>query len=248
MPLAILERKLTLRFRNRCEEILNLKEVFGEFSHAVFVERENRFVGRVLLGGKLFTCHISDTGRLRELLTNGAEVLLSKNREKLKTDYRLIAVKKGKEWVLINTSVHSRIAHEIMKRGYLGFLPESVQREVKAGSSRLDFLIDGNFFIEVKGVNLSKNGICFFPDAPTKRGRKHLIELKNLKNRGFRAGILLLSFRNCSCFLPNSETDEEFARTFWDALESGVEFFGFRLKFAPESGKICLAGRLKVRS
>lgn len=210
------------------------------------MKRRNRFVGEILVGGKPFTCHISDTGRLRELFRKGAGVLVSHNREGLKTDFRLVAVRKGDEWVLVNTSVHSRIARKIVEMGFLGFTPESVRGEVRAGRSRIDLLIDGKLYVEVKGVNLSMSGICLFPDAPTKRGVKHLLELVELKRKGFEAAMMALSFVKCDCFLPNRETDEEFSRTFELALGEGVKFFGFRLGFEPETGCILLRGELPL--
>ncbi len=50
----------------------------------------------------------------------------------------------------------------------------------------MNFLVD-NCYVEVKGVTLIIDGEARFPDAPTKRGTKHLEELIKLKKEGNRA-------------------------------------------------------------
>ena len=45
------------------------------------------------------------------------------------------------------------------------------------------------FFIEVKGCTLEKNGIGYFPDAPTERGVKHLRELINAQKNGYICSV-----------------------------------------------------------
>ena len=229
----------------KSRSLFNLKEHFGRLIPAEFVDRVNRFVVLARTEGEIRRAHLSDTGRLKELLTPSSPLLLAPN-PRGKLDYKVVAVKKGSEWVLINTQVHSKVAQSLIEKGYLGFRPESVLREVKVGGSRIDFLIDGNFYLEVKGCNLAVNGTCLFPDAPTERGRKHLEELLELKKRGYRAGVLFLAFRDCSCFLPNFKTDPEFGRTFRRALSEGVEFFGFRLSLNLERGELLIKSPLEL--
>ena len=52
-----------------------------------------------------------------------------------------------------------------------------LKREVSYGNSRFDLYIETEerkIFMEVKGVTLEENGVVRFPDAPTKRGVKHI--------------------------------------------------------------------------
>ena len=223
--------------------LLNLKEYFGEFTEGTFLERPNRFVALVEVNGQVKRAHVSDTGRLGELLERGAPVLLSPN-PKGKLDYKFVAVEKENEWVLLNTSVHSSIARKILESGLLRFKPKTVKPEFTFGSSRIDFLLNGNFLLEVKGCNLVENGICLFPDAPTERGKKHLLELTKALKKGYRAGVLFLSFRKCNCFLPNRKRDPDFSSTFLKALSEGVEFFGVQLGFL-KTGEVIFRERLK---
>ena len=41
---------------------------------ATFIERPNRFVAKVILGGAEIYCHVKNTGRCREILVPGATV------------------------------------------------------------------------------------------------------------------------------------------------------------------------------
>lgn len=47
---------------------------YENVTRARFLDRPNRFVARVELGGGVETVHVKNTGRLRELLIPGAEV------------------------------------------------------------------------------------------------------------------------------------------------------------------------------
>ncbi|WP_456455168.1 DNA/RNA nuclease SfsA [Thermovibrio sp.] len=229
----------------KSKSLFNLKEYFGELLKGEFLERENRFTAKVLVEGSERKAHVADTGRLRELLKRGAPIILANN-PKGKLDYKLVSVKSGREWVLLNTQVHGKIAQEAIKKGLLGFKPKEIRKEVKVGNSRIDFLIDGKLFIEVKGCNLVEFGKCLFPDAPTERGRKHLKELILLKRKGFSCGVLFLAFRKCSCFMPNRDRDKPFAEAFEEALKEGIKFFGLKLSFKPETGEILFKSKLKL--
>ncbi|WP_457567582.1 DNA/RNA nuclease SfsA [Desulfurobacterium sp.] len=224
--------------------LLDLEKQFGPLEEAIFLKRKNRFVGECLLNGKKITCHIADTGRLKEILTAGREILVSPNPPFLKTDSKLIAVRMEEGFILLNTSIHSKIAEAAIKLGILGFIPDTIEKEVKTGKSRIDFLVNGNHYIEVKGCNLKVGNLCMFPDAPTVRGKRHLEELIKLKQKGFKTSILVLVLRDAEIFAPNDKTDPEFAATFYRALESGVEFKSFKVKI--EDRKVLLNGSVKL--
>jgi sugar fermentation stimulation protein A len=247
VPLLFLEKKPLLAHNesmNISPELFDLNQL-GEMSFAEFVSRPNRFVGEILQNGKKATCHISDTGRLKEILITGRRILVAKNPAHLKTDYRLIACELD-EWVLINTSIHTYIARSAIRMGILGFVPETLQPEVKAGKSRLDFLVDNHLYIELKGTNLVVDSQCRFPDAPTTRGLRHVEELIQIKKKGKDAMILILGLRNCPCFIPNRHMDPDFSHLFQVALKSGVRYRGFRVKLDIRSGCVLFNGDLPL--
>lgn len=60
-----------------------------------FIRRINRFVAEVCIDGKTEKVHVKNTGRLKELLTPEAYVLLEASRNPIrKTKYSLITVQK----------------------------------------------------------------------------------------------------------------------------------------------------------
>ncbi len=224
--------------------LFNLNRL-GKPIPGIFISRQNRFVGEIIVNGQPRSCHIADTGRLKEILIRGREILVCENPPRLKTDYRLIACKM-EEWVLINTAIHTHIARSAIQNGVLGFIPKTLQPEVKCGKSRLDFLVDNHLFIELKGTNLVSDSKCLFPDAPTERGCRHLEALIRLKQEGFDSMILVLGLRNCNCFVPNREMDPTFSGLFQNALNSGVKYRGFRVKLDVPSGHIFPNGELPL--
>lgn len=210
-----------------------------------FLERPNRFICEVELSdGKKVTAHVHDSGRIKELLYKGNVVSLRKAKDmsKRKTEWDLISVNApDNEEILLNSSFHRYISENILKDSEISPLGkiDSIKAEVKYGHSRLDYLIEKDnkkIWIEVKGVSLSENKHAIFPDAPSSRACKHLETLMELKEKGDRAGVLLLVFRDSNDFSPNWNTDPQFSETFYKALDKGVEVYLVQLKL--ENGKI----------
>ncbi len=189
----------------------------------LFVSRPNRFVGEIKYKGKIESAHIHDPGRLKELLFEGAEVLFTYSRGKLK--FYIKAVYNDDEWVLIDTALHSNIAQKVFE-----LLPEfskvkEIRREVKLGNSRIDFLLD-DVPLEVKGVTLVKEGIALFPDAPTERGARHVREI--IEHNGI---IFFLIFRKARCFSPNLEMDPKFSKNLSEARKKGIKILTVQISF-----------------
>ena len=210
-------------------ELFDLRSL-GKIQIGTFIERPNRFIGICKVNNKKVKCHIADPGRLKELLTKDRKVFVVKNPEGYKTDYKLLALEMDREIVLLNTSIHSKIGYKAIENGVLGFIPESIKKEVQFGRSRIDYLVDKNVLVELKGCNLKIDNICLFPDAPTERGKRHLEELMLAVKKGYRAVILLMILRDCRCFSPNLELDSKFSDTFIKAISSGVQFKAFKVK------------------
>lgn len=210
-----------------------------------FLERPNRFICEAELSdGRKVTAHVHDSGRIKELLYKGNTISLRKAKDisKRKTEWDLISAKaEDGEDILLNSSFHRYISENILRDGEISPLGkvDSVRAEVKYGHSRLDYLVEKNgekIWIEVKGVSLSENKHAIFPDAPSTRACKHLETLMELKEKGDRAGVLLLVFRDSDDFSPNKETDPKFSELFYMAIEKGVEIYPVQLKL--KEGKI----------
>ncbi len=209
---------------------------------AIFISRPNRFLAicsDTEEGGELMV-HVRDPGRLKELLYPGNTVLLKRAKgQTRKTHWDLVAAKASSgRWVLVNSGFHSAIATSILLDSQLSPFGKArkIQPEVRVGHSRLDFLIDiennEKIYMEVKGCTLVKEGTALFPDAPTKRGRKHLLELLALRKKGYRACVMFLILcPGAGCFDANNQTDPLFYETFYHVIEQGVEVYPVGLEY-----------------
>lgn len=202
---------------------------------AEFISRPNRFNAKVLLNNEEITVHVPNTGRCREILKPGCIVYL---REELnptrKTKYDLIAAIKEDMLISIDSQIPNKVVKEALENKAVDNLVEytNILSEKTFGNSRFDFKLAKDsgeeYFLEVKGVTLEENGHCRFPDAPTERGRKHLLELIEVKKSGRGAGVLfLIQIDNVKSFSPNSDTDPEFAEALKIAKENGVDILAY---------------------
>jgi sugar fermentation stimulation protein A len=205
-----------------------------ELIPAEFVWRDNRFVGAVRVDGKLSHAHIANSGRLPGLLNPGVSVWLSEAgnpRRKTKYDLKLVA----NHGVLV--SIDARLPNYLFEEAVLaGKLPNftdvSVQKEVPLGKSRIDVKLTGKAgicWVETKSVTLVENGLAKFPDAPTARGRRHLLELAKALTHGDRAAAVFIIQRpDAESFSPNWDIDPEFSQTLLDVAEQGVEVYAYK--------------------
>ncbi|NOZ59723.1 MAG: DNA/RNA nuclease SfsA [Euryarchaeota archaeon] len=222
----------------------------GELKRGRFLQRLNRFACLVEVSGRAMRAYLPNPGRLQELLVEGAEVLLRRGGAAgRKTTCDLIGVKAGETWVSIDARVPNALFKEAMELGSLReFAGYRVAREeVKFGESRLDFLLQGEppCLVEVKSCTLVEEGVARFPDAPTARGRRHLLELIKAKNAGYRCAVVFVIQRSDAfAFAPNDATDSAFGEALREAARRGVEVLAYRCRF--DGREIEIAGRVEV--
>ena len=215
---------------------------YGEMIPGRFCTRPNRFVAHVELKGQEEICHVKNTGRCRELLVPGARVYLERGRNPgRRTAWDLIAVEKDGRLINMDAQAPNRVFAEWARERYADVHPE-----VRYGQSRLDFCLDGQHFVEVKGVTLEQDGRCRFPDAPTERGTRHLHELIRAVEEGYRAtAFFVIQMADAEDFSPNDETDPAFGVALRQAAEAGVEIAAWCCRVTP--GSIALDRPVPVR-
>jgi len=189
---------------------------YSNVYEGVFISRPNRFIAKVEVNGSVETAHVKNTGRCRELLKQGATVYLQRHDStSRKTGWTLIAVKKAERIVNIDSQVPNKLVFEWLKAGKLfknivKIVPEYLYRD-----SRIDFYVETEsekILIEVKGVTLEEDGVALFPDAPTERGVRHILELCKSVEEGYRAYIIfVIQMDGIRYFAPNKKMHEEFA-------------------------------------
>ncbi len=205
-----------------------------------FLHRPNRFLAHVVIDEKEEICHVKNTGRCRELLQPGAEVWCQHHDDpNRKTAWSLITVKKENRLVNIDSQIPNRLAAEYVANGGLGFVPDVVKTEQTYGNSRFDVYYEaGNRkgFVEVKGVTLEEEGIARFPDAPTERGRKHLLELQAAAAEGYEAWVLfVIQMPDILRLEPNYLRDPAFAEALCQAAQNSVHIRAVECVVTPDS-------------
>ena len=210
----------------------------------IFRDRPNRFIAHVETGGILETVHVKNTGRCRELLVPGAEVILeTSDNPARKTKYDLICVNKSGRWINMDSQVPNQVAADWILNGRL--FPEkiSLKREKTYGNSRFDIYVESESrkaFIEVKGVTLEEDGIVRFPDAPTARGVKHLEELIRAHEDGYEVYLfLVIQMKAVKYFEPNWKTHPEFGNTLKRAADAGVKILAYDCMVTEDAIEIC---------
>lgn len=209
--------------------------VIGEF-----VRRLNRFVSEVCVDGRVFPAHVRNTGRCTGVLSPGLEVSLQRSADPFrKTPFTLIAAKTAEYgWVNLDSLSPNVIAGEWLRNQRF----DLIRPEHAYGDSRIDYYMERSgerYLMEVKGCTLAKNGAGLFPDAPTKRGAKHLRELAKAAGQGYHAMIaFVIMLSGVETVVPNREIDPEFAEAFSQAVSAGVEAVFIPCRCTPDSVNI----------
>ena len=211
-----------MKLRKRVERAELMK--YPKTKEAKFLERPNRFVSKVEVDGCVETVHVKNTGRCRELLLPGVKVILSEaDNLNRKTRYDLIAVEKT-GLGLIN--IDSQAPNKIVQEWLAGQNFDYIKPEYKYGDSRIDFYMERQgqkYLLEVKGCTLEKDGIGYFPDAPTERGVKHIRELIKAQQEGFRCGLaFVIQMPKVREVRANIETHPAFCEALEEAKAAGV--------------------------
>jgi sugar fermentation stimulation protein A len=212
---------------------------------ATLIRRYKRFLADVMLpSGETVTAHCANPGSMLGLMAPGASVWLSKSanpKRKLGYSWELVEVDfgGGSELVGINTSNPNALAAEALAGRLIPELDgyHSIRREVAYGrNSRVDFLLEGNgrppCYVEIKNVHLMRQqGLAEFPDAVTKRGAKHLVELAAMAAQGARAVMLfLVQIGSAERFALARDIDGVYAAEFARARAGGVEAIAHRCR------------------
>ena len=217
----------------------------------VFLSRDNRFRASVRVGDRVVAAHVPNSGRLTELFTPRRPVLLAEAGEsKRLTRYDLLMVSLPGTLVSIDARLPNCLVEEAViggrLRGFEGYT--KVEREVLYGRSRLDLLLeseDRRCWVEAKSVTLVRGGMGYFPDAVTRRGRRHLEELLELRAGGERAAILFVVQREDAKSLSSyDESDPKFGAVLREAVASGVEAYAYSCRVS--RSEIALARRIPV--
>lgn len=210
---------------------------YKNITPAVFLDRPNRFIAHVETADGVETVHVKNTGRCRELLIKGSEVYLTApGTPGRKTVYDLVAVRKG-NGLLVNMDSQ---APNVVVREWLDTLGfDRIVPEHSYGDSRMDFYMEygsRRFLMEVKGCTLEIAGTGYFPDAPTERGVRHLMELVMAVGEGYTAVLtFVIQMDGIREVRPNVSMHPEFGEALEKALKAGVQVVFLECHVEPDS-------------
>ena len=212
---------------------------------AILVKRYKRFLADVTLPtGQQITVHCPNTGAMTGCAVPGSALWLSTSDNpgrKYRHTWELVETAAG-DMACIHSAKANDLVKEAIARGVIKELAgyDVIRSEVKYGreNSRIDLLLEregqqasgGKCFIEVKSVTLLlEDGLGVFPDAVSDRGRKHLRELIEMVQLGYRAVLFFcVQHTGIERVAPADTIDALYGDTFREALAAGVEVLAYR--------------------
>ena len=223
-----------------------MKERIIEFDpliEGVLIKRYKRFLADIQLqSGEVVTAHCANTGPMKGLLSEGAKVRMSVSsspKRKLPFTWeqiRVLDAKNEEVWVGINTLFANKLIKKVIEQNLLYKIIgeiSTIKSEVPYGKdkkSRIDFFLTPkssnpdkrNIYVEVKNTTWIKENVALFPDTVTKRGQKHLMELKELIPESKSVLVLCITRKDACFFAPGDDADPLYGNLFRQSLHEGM--------------------------
>ncbi len=208
------------------------------------LRRYKRFFADIeLQSGEVIIAHCPNTGPMTGVCQIGSPVQVSFHpspKRQLAYTWEMIYV--DQVWVGINTSLPNRLIRYGLEQNWFAELTgfEKLQREVAYGrqNSKIDFLLtypDQQAYVEVKNTTWAQGSLALFPDTETTRGQKHIEELIEVVEQGYRGVLLYVIHRgDCPRFAPGDQKDRRYGELLRQADASGVEILPYRFQVSPE--------------
>ncbi|MDC3118191.1 DNA/RNA nuclease SfsA [Prochlorococcus sp. AH-716-K03] len=216
---------------------------FEPLIEGVLIKRYKRFLADIQINnGEIVTAHCANTGPMKGLLNEGAKVRISFNSSTTRKlpwtweQVRVLGSDNKDVWVGINTLFANKLIRKVIEQNLLidelGDIA-SIKSEVPYGKdkkSRIDFLLtpkssnpdNRNIYVEVKNTTWTKNNVALFPDSETKRGQKHLIELKGLIPENKSVLVPCITRKDVDHFSSGDEADPLYGKLFRESINAGM--------------------------
>jgi sugar fermentation stimulation protein A len=211
-----------------------------------FLRRYKRFFVDIETEQGMITAHNPNTGSMRSLLAHGNPVLYSvSDNAKRSLPYTLELINVDGEWIVSNTI---RVNQLVESAFYANVFPslysgKELRREFTFKDSKIDFLLNADSnptLVEVKSVTYFDDKVCYFPDAVTTRGRKHLHTLMEAVREGYRAVMLYVCMADRPSFACATHIDPDYCKALNEAERAGVEVVTAKCRYDRKSNSCTL--------
>ncbi|MGM0438666.1 MAG: DNA/RNA nuclease SfsA [Bacillota bacterium] len=233
---------------------------FPELVEAEFIKRPNRFIvicklnedvdlNKYNIESREVKAHLADPGRLTGFLTKGRKIWLRYvDKKSRKTKWSTVLFENDNQdgYISMKSTLPNELAEKAVKEGIISELADwdYVQSEYTVGNSRFDLLLsnknDEKLLLEIKNVNYAEGDTAYFPDAVTKRGKKHVEELLELKKESdYETALMFIVQRDdVNKLKPNYEVDPKFSATLKKAKETGLKILAYKTSVSLENIKL----------
>ena len=240
---------------------------FPELVEAEFMERPNRFIvicklndnlglNKYNLDSRKVKAHLADPGRLTGFLTEGRKIWLryvDKKSRKTKWSTVLFENDDQNGYISMKSTLPNELAEKAVKESVIPELADwdYIQSEYTVGNSRFDLLLgnekDEKLLLEIKNVNYAEGDTAYFPDAVTKRGKKHVEELLKLKEESdYKTALMFIVQRDdINSLEPNYKVDPDFSETLKKAKEAGLKILAYKTNISLD--KIILDKKINLK-
>ena len=216
---------------------------FDPLIEGILIKRYKRFLVDIKLGnGEIVTAHCANTGPMKGLLNEGAKVRISiSSSPKRKLPYTweqvcVLGANNEEVWVGINTLFANKLMKRVIEKNLLNEIIgeiDKIKSEVPYGKdkkSRIDFFItpkssnpdNRDIYLEVKNTTWMRGNVALFPDTVTKRGQKHLLELKELIPESKSVLVFCITRKDANFFASGDDADPIYGNLFREALTAGM--------------------------
>ena len=240
---------------------------FPELIEAEFIKRPNRFIvicklnknvdlDKYNLDSREVRAHLADPGRLTGLLKKGRKVWLRYvDKKSRKTNWSTVLFENDKQngYISMKSTLPNELAEKAVKEGIINELSDwnYIQSEYTVGNSRFDLLLGNEnnekLLLEIKNVNYAEGSTAYFPDAVTKRGKKHVEELLELKkDSDYKTALMFIVQRDdINSLKPNYKVDPDFTVTLKKAKNAGLKILAYKTSVSLE--KIILDKKINIK-
>lgn len=200
-----------------------------EIVSCTILRRINRFVVEALIENRSEHVHLTNTGKLEELLIRGRKAYCYK-KERSRLKYRLYAVEESYGYAFIDTYLQEISFAYFAKIGAIPWLGkcQKIKKGFRVKRNVYDFVMEcstDRYIVETKSATLRVDRtFASYPDTKTERGIRHIYQLpresQNLQMRPLL--VFIAGLKDVVGVIPNDKAEPRISKALKLSIESGL--------------------------